>query len=554
MIMLPQVPRLPEGVSIDGRFSADLQASFGPEQEPSFSFNGAAEGTELTVRTLIADDFGAVTSDAEEIEQSYAWEELSVSGGLNQGDLTFQAAAELDTRTVEGDEVELDGSLRLDGGLAADGSLSGSATASFQDLGWISAFAPAVSAISGDLSSNIELAGTLEAPDVTGRLDLAGGSFFLESSGVTFDEIEVHLLSETMGNATLEGGLNAGDGSLSFSGEAIEMIGPDWRIDSAIQGEDFLVVNLPTIQATITPDLNLNANSEQIAVNGELLIPLLDLVLESLPESAVDISRDVVITNYPETRPELGRSFTTGQTAVFDLPLVMDLQLSLGDEVRFEGFGLETKLAGNLSIEQFANGRNLTYGDLQITEGVFKLYGQTLTLQQGELLFLGNYNNPALDVRAVREVEDMLVGVHISGTVRNMRSELFSSPVLPESDVISVLVTGRPVSELRSGEGPDVMGAITTLGLRQGNALSQQVGTRLGLDSVAITNSGDVDSSVLTLGKYLSPDLFVRYGIGLFDRLSKVGVDYSINDRLTLQAESGEYQSVDLTYKVESGN
>ena len=139
----------------------------------------------------------------------------------------------------------------------------------------------------------------------------------------------------------------------------------------------------------------------------------------------------------------------------------------------------------------------------------------------------------------------------MNGTVRNLRSELFSTPSLPESDIISVMVTGRPVSELRSGEGTSVLGAITTLGLRRSESLSQQIGSSLGLDTVAITNSGDVDSSVLTLGKYITPDIFIRYGVGLFDNESRVAVDYSINDRLTLQAESGESQSVDLTYKVE---
>ncbi len=45
-------------------------------------------------------------------------------------------------------------------------------------------------------------------------------------------------------------------------------------------------------------------------------VPLLDLTIRELPESAVDISRDVVITDYPEDQPELGMTFTTGQMAV----------------------------------------------------------------------------------------------------------------------------------------------------------------------------------------------------------------------------------------------
>ena len=56
---------------------------------------------------------------------------------------------------------------------------------------------------------------------------------------------------------------------------------------------------------------------------------------------------------------------------------------------------------------------------------------------------------------------------------------------------------------------------------------------------------------MLTVGKYLTPNLFARYGVGIFDSSSKVNLDYTLNDRLKLKAESGTQQSVDLVYSVE---
>ena len=96
-----------------------------------------------------------------------------------------------------------------------------------------------------------------------------------------------------------------------------------------------------------------------------------------------------------------------------------------------------------------------------------------------------------------------------------------------------------------------MIGAIAKLGLSRSEGLTDQVRNRLGLDVLAVDASDDINNSVLTIGKYLTPDIFIRYGIGLFDSQSKVAVDYTITERIKLQAESGEYQSVDVIYSVE---
>lgn len=174
-----------------------------------------------------------------------------------------------------------------------------------------------------------------------------------------------------------------------------------------------------------------------------------------------------------------------------------------------------------------------------------------MELQQGKLLFFGAYDNPALDIRAIREVNGITVGVLMNGTLKNINSQLFSTPALADSDIISVLVTGRPFSQLGSQDGDALLGAIATLGIERGQGLSTQMRDRLGFDTLAITNTGDINSSQLTVGKYLTPEVFVRYGVGLFDNRSKMAVDYTFSSNIIMQAESGEYQSIDLTYKIE---
>src|SRR5690606_39692434 len=101
-------------------------------------------------------------------------------------------------------------------------------------------------------------------------------------------------------------------------------------------------------------------------------------------------------------------------------------------EVRFSGFGLTAHLAGELDLTQRAAGAPLAYGELAVLEGNYSTYGRSLQIEHGKLLFFGSIDNPALDIRAVRETQDFRVAVQMNGTLRNIRSQLFSTPTLPD--------------------------------------------------------------------------------------------------------------------------
>jgi len=311
------------------------------------------------------------------------------------------------------------------------------------------------------------------------------------------------------------------------------------------------LANLTDLQFEVSPDVVLLANSQHIDIRGSILLPTLALTLQQLPESSIDVSRDVVIVSYPPDRPDLARSISAADATLFDIPISTDINITLGEQVHFRGFGFDARLGGTLDISQSINGTNLTYGELTILEGNYEIYGRALDIRQGKLLFFGAFDNPAIDIRAVREVENQTVGVLMNGTLKSMRSQLFSTPALDDNDIISVMVTGRPFSQIGAQDGDALLGAITRLGIDRSQGLTNQVRDKLGLDALTIESTGNINNSVLTIGKYLTPEIFVRYGVGLFDSQPKVTIDYLLSERFKLQAESGEYQSVDITYTVE---
>ena len=80
--------------------------------------------------------------------------------------------------------------------------------------------------------------------------------------------------------------------------------------------------------------------------------------------------------------------------------------------------------------------------------------------------------------------------------------------------------------------------------------LAGQLGRYVGLDDVGLTQDADAGSQ-LVLGKYLSPRLYVSYGISLVDAINTLKLRYTIGDRWVISAESGQESASDIEYRIE---
>ena len=87
--------------------------------------------------------------------------------------------------------------------------------------------------------------------------------------------------------------------------------------------------------------------------------------------------------------------------------------------------------------------------------------------------------------------------------------------------------------------------------LLQGSALLfQQFGGKVGLDDVSVESGLNNDTS-LVLGRYLSPRLYVSYGISIAEAINTIKMRYTIGDHWTIKTEAGTARSADLVYTIE---
>jgi len=566
LITLPGFQYLPSDILVQGVAVADVALTLPYGGDMDLAFRLQTQGSSVTIKGIEvagvdeAIDDASVEAETEDLlETNIGWELVDLQGKLQAGAWEFTGQLDLEGASDEPANLGLEGNVNLVLGISEGQDLNGNMLADFGSLSWLQALVPALSATTGQLDASLGIAGSIQAPEVTGSLNLQRAGTTIDALGITLTGLNATVSSTDSALIGLNASARSGEGEFTLNARLTDPFSIGRELTAELAGSNFQLADIPDLKLAISPDISFQIDADAIRFDGEVVVPLMNLELSELPPSAVDISRDVIILSYPEDNPELARSIAAEQASLFSIPIIGEVDLSLGEDVSFIGFGMDARLGGSLNIRQQANGSNLTYGELSVLSGGYELYGQRLTLERGKILFLGAYDNPAVDIRATRRTEDVpglaediTAGVIMNGTIKKLSSQLFSTPVLPENDILAIIVTGKPLSAASGQQDSNaILGSVARLGLDKGQGFTNQIRDGLGLDTLEVTNTRDINNSALTVGKYLTPQIFVRYGIGLFDNQSTVAVDYSVTNNIKLQAESGEYQSVDITYTIE---
>lgn len=422
-------------------------------------------------------------------------------------------------------------------------------------LAWVDPFVDAAQGLDGQLDTQLTFAGTLEQPDVFGKIALKDAQVSIPDTGVDFQKSYVTLERSDQHAPIwrLSGGSQATRGKLDLSGELDVSRLPQWQGELRLKGDHFSALNLPDMQMDISPDLQILANPTRISVSGQIPVDQAEIVVHTVPAGSVQPSNDEVILDQvlPEKLPEL---------AVDEEPIALhsDVRLTLSDQVYFSGFGLTGRLTGKLAVKTQPEKPIEAIGQLRIREGIYESYGQNLSIDRGLLIFQGPVDSPRVDIRASRRINDeenTLVGMQINGVPSALSTTLFSEPHRPEEDILSLLLTGRTFSvEENNSEETNAMllNAVASLGIAQGGGLVRQLQNSTGLDVLSLDTGEGLDNSSVTVGKYITPELFISYVRSLQSPNASVQMEYRLTPKLKVQAASGDEQSVDVLYEFNS--
>ena len=426
----------------------------------------------------------------------------------------------------------------------AERGLDGQLQADWPDISALALLSPELGEIQGALHGEFALAGTLRRPKLDGELQLQNGQIALITPGITLKELKAKLSADGDERIQLEARARSGDGELKVDGHWA-LFDTGRQIGLAVRGEQLLAVNTPEAKVWISPDLNLQLEGDQARLSGTVKVPKARITPERFSGGGVGPSPDQVILDAQGQRPDQR-----------GMKLHSQVKLVLGEDVRFDGFGLKTQLKGQIEATDQPGRLTAGRGELRLIGGRYQAYGQDLTIETGRLLFDGGpITNPGLDLRATRAPRDnILVGVQVRGALDAPQLNLFSDPPMSQDQQLSWLVLGRPVdSGTDDAQREAVASAALALGLRGSDFVAGKIGDKLGLDEISIGSKPGqtADQARFTIGKYLSPRLYVSYGVGLFQPGHSVQLEYDLGGGFKLSTETGVESGGDLIYSIE---
>ena len=407
------------------------------------------------------------------------------------------------------DSAEIDASFEAaDVSMGADSEVDGRLAINLNNIAVAASLAPMIDDARGKLDVDLGIAGTLGDPLFTGEASLKNGSFRYGPLGLVLSDIQMQSTIREDNRIELQTTFRAGDGTGELRSSVDSLGGFREGLDLSLTGENLTLIDLPDINVVANPNLALGVQAGSLTINGNVVVPRARLAPVDLTSGdRISESEDVVIVANGNGEAE--------EIDANETPFEMygTVALALGDDVVVDLDVAETRVAGTAAFHWEGPHMPVANGQYNI-EGRFEAYGQLLDITEGRIQFPGvPASSPSLRIRAEREIfgnpQIRNAGVLVTGTPQEPQVEVYTNPATTRDRALTLLVTG---SDFNYEQGV-----------------------------------GAVD-----VGTYIAPDLYISYGIGLFERGNVISVRYDIAKGFGIKATSGKNaEGVDLSYTLE---
>lgn len=540
-------PLIPQAIDVKGKLSGAIQGRLVADSRFEISGDAKMTGSSFTWSS----EGGVITSTAENATLGFDWRDQKLKGNM---DVIFSGYGK-----VKG-TFNIPAHARFPLTIEKAGTVEINAKGEISEKGIISSLFPGtIEESKGRLTFEVNRSGTWETSDVKGRIKLENAAAYLPVTGTRIkevamdasyvqDRIEITSFTAKSGPGTVQG---SGTFWLKDFGIA--------KFKAKLGGERFQAIYLPELQVLANPDLTFEGEGNKVLIGGTVLVPEA-LFRDSRSRALVRTSGDVVVIDAPqkEKKPQ--------KTDV-------DIQITVifGDKVRIQTEGLEGRLEGRVLFAGRTPDKILGKGIVKIVNGKYSSYGIKLDVTRGDIIIDGGpVDRASLDIMAIRvfnpgKFDEVKAGVTATGTLLLPLIKLYSDPPMSDTDVLSYMVLGRPI---RAGAETNqtallLKSASAVLGGSKASGIQDQIQQRLGIDTLDVeegpkntytssrTTNNSLDQSLLTIGKYLSPNLYVSYGRSLFTEAYLVSARYNLTKKLELESKTGTATSINLFYKVE---
>lgn len=426
------------------------------------------------------------------------------------------------------------------------------------------ALAPNLQTLTGSLSANVTVTGTIEEPLLGGSLSVRNASARVIALNQRFDSIHAVVALEGRRVVIQEfvarsGGRVRASGSVEFEDltkpvldftatlDRLRVLGVDNQTDASVSGDARLAG--PLSAAVLTGSLTI----------ADGYVPLPQVGTRALDAELARFEANLPRPGEAERRTSFMRALT-----------IDDLRIRVGENLWFVMAEANAQLTGNLNINKNGDTYRIT-GELEGNRGTYTLRAgpiiRRFEVVAADIRFLGGSDiNPAIDITARRRVVDVSgrqldINVRIGGTMERPTLSLASpgAAAMPQSELLSFLLFGQPSfavggTETTSGEaivGETFIGGISEmLSIELEQAVIDQLGMSLDVFQIRLGGGRleEFGEPSLVLGEEIGSNLFLTLesGVGaLFGESSATAAAFAVR----LEWRVGEYTVVRTSYE-----
>ena len=420
-------------------------------------------------------------------------------------------------------------SFERDGAISAVGRINGPVTV------FAALLPPDAQSVEGDLSGTFTLRFDDEL-EMNGDLNVTNGAFTEPNSGFSVTGVRANAainqndINEVEIKLTGAGrGAQRGSDTIRFDGSA--------TLDDALKGDlqisldNAVFIAQPINKARMNGDINVQFAEDTLSVSGDINVGEVDAEI-IVPEISSITPITIAYTDEADLNAELARGP--------DIDLA--LRITANDRIFIRGRGMETEWRADIVAETHLDQPVLT-GDLTLRRGSLDFADRRFNISNGVVKFDRlSPNDPVLTIRAENTTETGVVAViDITGRASAPTISLSSTPVLPDEDVMALILFGEPANDLSAFETLQVATALASLGgvgpFAGGGGINGTLRRATGLDLINVDPDTQNGAVALTVGKYVAKDVFVSATQDSNGQTGAVRVQYDVSDNISLETE-----------------
>jgi hypothetical protein len=398
---------------------------------------------------------------------------------------------------------------------------------------------------SGEADLDIELGGTLLAPTLDGNIQIEEGSYESLETGIQIKNFKGQIQSQ---GQTLylkhfeatdgESGKISGSGTLELDYEDA------FPYDIKAEFSEAIILHSDIAQLKGDGNLRFYGDAEAATLAGEL----------SLKDSKITLPEDM-----PANLPPLEVTFVNPKNSVktkkqmpkHKFPVAFDVELDAPKNLVITGKGLKSNWNGKLHLGGFI-GSPLFYGDIKLDKGTFELSDQRFTLTDSTLSFDGDIRTQTkMNVSGEISRGGAMIHISLSGPLLTPNLSFYSSPALPEKEILSRLLFGKSAEEISPTEGVQLSQTLINL---SGGAATPDFVTRfrkmLGLDRFDLSSNKNHEVSIQA-GKYLTDGILLSMVKGVNSQNQRFNLEVDLGSGFKAEAEAGDGSKFFLKWKKE---